>query len=129
VNVKDALDLVKDEIERKWFDLKKAASENFVALNIVDKGPELSADLFIEASLFAKDKGVKVQVAMDINKSRRGPLHGRFKSPIRKRMYRRRSGVMTKTTKTSEREAHRRECHRFITATFGNKRTTIMNKN
>ena len=73
VNVKDALDLVKDEIEKKMVELKKAERENFVALNfIVDKDPKVSAEDFIKAvTEFAKTKGVKVgKVSTDINKSR-----------------------------------------------------------
>ncbi len=73
VNIKDALDLVKDEIEKKMIELKKAERENFVALNfIVDKDPKEAADEFIESvTAFAKTKGVKVaKVTQDINKSR-----------------------------------------------------------
>jgi len=73
VNVKDALDLIKDEIEKKMIELKKAERENFVALNfIVDKDPKEAADEFIKAvTAFAKTKGVKVgKVTQDINKSR-----------------------------------------------------------
>ena len=73
LNVKDALDLVQEEIEKKMKELKNAERENFVAVNfIVDKDPKLSAELFIEAvTAFAKAKGVKVgKVATDINKSR-----------------------------------------------------------
>lgn len=70
VNVKDALDLVKDEIEKKMVELKKAERENFVALNfIVDKDPKEAADEFIKAvTAFAKTKGVKIgKVSKDIN--------------------------------------------------------------
>ena len=73
VNVKDALDLVKDEIEKKMIELKKAERENFVALNfIVDKDPKVAADEFIKAVTdFAKTKGVTVgKVSKDINASR-----------------------------------------------------------
>ena len=73
VNVKDALDLVKDEIEKKMVELKKAERENFVALNfIVDKDPKEAADEFIKAVTdFAKTKGVKVgKVSKDINAHR-----------------------------------------------------------
>jgi ParB-like chromosome segregation protein Spo0J len=73
VNVKDALDLIKDEIEKKMIELKKAERENFVALNfIVDKDPKEAADDFIKAvSAFAKTKGVKVgKVSKDINAHR-----------------------------------------------------------
>jgi ParB-like chromosome segregation protein Spo0J len=73
VNVKDALDLIKDEIEKKMIELKKAERENFVALNfIVDKDPKEAVDEFIESvTAFAKTKGVKVaKVTQDINKSR-----------------------------------------------------------
>lgn len=73
VNVKDALDLVKEDIEKKMLELKNAERENFVAVNfIVDKDPKASADEFISAvTAFAKTKGVKVAKAMpDVNKSR-----------------------------------------------------------
>lgn len=73
VNVKDALDLVKDEIEKKMVELKNAERENFVALNfIVDKDPKEAADDFITAvTAFAKTKGVKVAKATkDINGQR-----------------------------------------------------------
>ena len=70
INVKDALDLVKDEIEKKMAELKKAERENFVSLNfIVDKDPKEAADEFIVAvTAFAKTKGVKVgKVTKDVN--------------------------------------------------------------
>ncbi len=73
IDVKDALDLIKDDIEKKMQQLKKAERENFVALNfIVDKDPKISADEFIAAvTAFAKAKGVKVgKVAKDINRLR-----------------------------------------------------------
>jgi ParB-like chromosome segregation protein Spo0J len=73
INVKDALDLVKDEIEKKMAELKKAERENFVALNfIVDKDPKKSVDDFIEkVTGFAKKNGVKVSKAVkDINSQR-----------------------------------------------------------
>ena len=73
VNVKDALDLVKDDIEKKMAELKDAERENMVAINfIVDKDPKASADDFIAAvTAFAKTRGVKVAKATaDVNKSR-----------------------------------------------------------
>lgn len=73
VNVKDALDLVKDEIEKKMADLKKAERENFVAINfIVDKDPKEAADEFIKSvTAFAKIKGVTVgKTTKDINGQR-----------------------------------------------------------
>ena len=73
VNVKDALDLVKDDIEKKMAELKNAERENMVAINfIVDKDPKASADDFIAAvTAYAKTRGVKVAKATpDVNKSR-----------------------------------------------------------
>lgn len=73
VNVKDALDLVQDDIEKKMADLKDAERENFVAINfIVDRDPKASADDFIAAvTAFAKTNGVKIgKATADINKSR-----------------------------------------------------------
>src|SRR3989339_1299620 len=73
INVKDALDLVKDEIEKKMIELKKAERENTVSLNfIVDKDPKEAADDFITAvTAFAKTKGVKVAKATkDVNGQR-----------------------------------------------------------
>lgn len=73
INVKDALDLVKDEIEKKMIELKKAERENFVVLNfIVDKNPKASADEFIKAvTEFARAKGVKVgKATADVNPQR-----------------------------------------------------------
>lgn len=126
VNVKDALDLVKDEIEKKMVELKKAERENFVALNfIVDKDPKLSADAFIEAvTVFAKSKGVKVaKVATDLNKSRETIALVSFNvTNPQKNVIDEALTLMTKETKTSESEAIAEMCHRFITATFGNKR-------
>lgn len=72
-NIKDALDLVKDDIEKKMAELKKAERENFVAMNfIVDKDPKESAERFIkEVTAFAKKKGVKVEkIKKDINPQR-----------------------------------------------------------
>ena len=73
VNVKDALDLVQEDIEKKMAELKEAERENFVAINfIVDKDPKASAEDFIAAvTAFAKTKGVKIgKATADINKSR-----------------------------------------------------------
>ena len=73
INVKDALDLVKDEIEKKMAELKKAERENTVTLNfIVDKDPKAAADAFVDAvTKFAKSKGVKVgKVSVDVNSQR-----------------------------------------------------------
>ena len=73
INVKDALDLVKDEIEKKMAELKKAERDNRVAVNfIVDKDPQASADAFVKAvTEFARARGVKVEKVMaDVNKSR-----------------------------------------------------------
>lgn len=73
INVKDALDLVKDDIEKKMADLKKAERDNTVVMNfIVDKNPQDAADNFVKAvSAFAKTKGVKVgKTSVDVNKQR-----------------------------------------------------------
>lgn len=73
INIKDALDLVKEEIEKKMAELRKAERENFVSLNfIVDKEPKTAADTFIAAvTSFAKTKGVKIaKVTKDINPKR-----------------------------------------------------------
>ena len=73
VDVKDALDLVQDEIEKKMQELKKAERENTVTLNfIVDKEPEAAADNAIKLLTgFAKTKGLKVEkISKDVNKQR-----------------------------------------------------------
>lgn len=73
VNVKDSLDLIKDEIEKKMVELKKAERENYIVLNfIVDKDPKEAADEFIKAVTdFAKTKGVTIgKVSKDINAQR-----------------------------------------------------------
>jgi len=118
VNVKDALDLIKDEIEKKMIELKKAERENFVALNfIVDKDPKEAADGFIKAvTLFAKTKGVKVaKTTMDINKSRETIALISFNvTNPQKNVIDEALAMMTKETKTSEGEAIAEICSRSL---------------
>ncbi len=118
VNIKDALDLVKDEIEKKMLELKKAERENFVSLNfIVDKDPKASADEFIAAvTAFAKTKGVKVSKAVkDINSQREtiALISFNVTSP-QKNTIDEALSAMTKTDKMTESEAIAEICGRFL---------------
>lgn len=118
VNVKDALDLVKDEIEKKMAELKKAERENFVALNfIVDKDPKASADKFIEAvTAFAKTKGIKVAKAVkDVNPQRETIALISFNvTNPQKNVVDEALSVMTKTNKMTDSEALSEICSRFL---------------
>jgi len=125
INVKDALDLVKEEIEKKMIELKKAERENTIMLNfIVDKDPEASADEFIKAvTAFAKAKGVKVEKAVkDVNKQRETIALVSFNvTNPQKGVIDEALNTLSKETKMTESEAIAEICNRFITATFGNK--------
>jgi ParB-like chromosome segregation protein Spo0J len=118
VNIKDALDLVKDEIEKKMIELKKAERENFIALNfIVDKDPKKSADDFIAAvTAFAKTKGVKVAKAVkDINSLRETIALISFNvTNPQKNVVDEALSTMTKTDKMTESEAIAEICSRFL---------------
>jgi len=118
VNVKDALDLVKDEIEKKMLELKKAERENTVVLNfIVDKDPKKSADEFIKAvTAFAKSKGVKVAKAVqDVNSQREtiALLSFNVTNP-QKNVVDEALSAMTKSSKMTESEAIAEICSRFL---------------
>jgi ParB-like chromosome segregation protein Spo0J len=118
VNIKDALDLVKDEIEKKMAELKKAERENFVALNfIVDKDPKASADEFIKAvTEFARAKGVKVgKVTADVNPQREtiALISFNVTNPQRNAIDEAIT-ALTKETKTTESEAIAEICSRFL---------------
>lgn len=118
VNVKDALDLVKDEIEKKMVELKKAERENTVILNfIVDKDPKKSADEFIKAvTVFAKSKGVKVTKAVqDVNSQREtiALLSFNVTNP-QKNVVDEALSAMTKSSKMTESEAIAEICSRFL---------------
>ena len=125
INVKDALDLVKDEIEKKMIELKKAERENTVVLNfIVDKDPEASADEFIKAvTAFAKSKGIKVEKAVkDINTKRETIALVSFNvTNPQKNIIDEAIKTLSKESKMTESEAIAEVCSRFITATNGNK--------
>jgi len=118
VNIKDALDLVKDEIEKKMIELKKAERENFIALNfIVDKDPKKSADDFIAAvTAFAKTKGVKVSKAVkDINPLRETIALISFNvTNPQKNVVDEALSALTKTDKMTESEAIAEICSRFL---------------
>lgn len=119
VDVKDALDLVKDDIEKKMAELKKAERENFVALNfIVDKDPKISADDFITAiTAFAKTKGVKIgKVSQDINPQRETIALVSFNvtSPQKTIIDEALSGV-AKDSELTESEALAQLCGQFLT--------------
>lgn len=118
VNVKDALDLVKDDIEKKMAELKKAERDNTVALNfIVDKDPKKSADDFIAAvTAFAKAKGVKVVKAVkDINPQKEtiALLSFNVTNP-QKEVVDEALSAITKSGKMSESEAIAEICSRFL---------------
>ena len=125
INIKDALDLVKEEIEKKMVELKKAERENTIMLNfIVDKDPEASADEFIKAvTAFAKAKGVKVEKAIkDVNKQRETIALVSFNvTNPQKGVIDEALNTLSKESKMTESEAIAEICNRFITATFGNK--------
>jgi DNA-directed RNA polymerase subunit F len=118
VNVKDALDLVQDEIEKKMAELKKAERENFVALNfIVDKDPKKSADEFIKAvTVFAKTKGVKVgKVIADVNPQRETIALVSFNvTNPQKDVIDEAVSALIKETKMTESEAIAEICSRFL---------------
>ncbi len=124
INVKDALDLVKDEIEKKMIELKKAERENTIMLNfIVDKDPEASADEFIKAvTVFAKAKGVKVEKAVkDINKQRETIALVSFNvTNPQKGVIDEALNTLSKETKMTESEAIAEICSRFINNQNGN---------
>ena len=118
VNVKDALDLVKDEIEKKMIELKKAERENFVILNfIVDKDPKEAADEFITAvTAFAKTKGVKVSKARkDVNSQREtiALISFNVTNPQKKRLDEAIVLRSNKNQKMTESEAIAEICGRF----------------
>ena len=118
INVKDALDLVKDEIEKKMVELKKAERENTVVLNfIVDKDPEASAEEFIKAvTAFAKSKGVKVEKAVkDINSKRETIALVSFNvTNPQKGVIDEALNILSKETKMNECEAIAEICTRFL---------------
>ena len=118
VNVKDALDLVKDEIEKKMLELKKAERENFVVLNfIVDKDPKASADEFISAvTVFAKSKGVRVLKAVkDINSQRETIALISFNvTNPQKSVVDEALSAITKAEKITDSEAIAEICSRFL---------------
>ena len=124
INVKDALDLVKDEIEKKMIELKKAERENTIVLNfIVDKDPEASADEFIKAvTAFAKAKGVKVEKAVkDINKQRETIALVSFNvTNPQKGVIDEALNALSKESKMTESEAIAEVCSRFINTQNGN---------
>jgi len=115
---------VKDEIEKKMIELKKAERENTVVLNfIVDKDPEASADEFIKAmTAFAKAKGVKVEKAVkDINKQRETIALMSFNvTNPQKGVIDEALNILTKETKMTESEAIAEVCSRFINTLNGN---------
>ena len=118
VNVKDALDLVKDEIEKKMIELKKAERENFVILNfIVDKDPKEAADDFITAvTAFAKTKGVKVSKAVkDVNSQRETIALISFNvTNPQKNVVDEALSALTKAEKMTDSEAIAEICGRFL---------------
>lgn len=118
VNVKDALDLVKDEIEKKMVELKKAERENTVVLNfIVDKDPKKSVDEFIKAvTTFAKSKGVRVAKAVqDVNSQRETIALISFNvTNPQKNVVDEALSAMTKSSKMTESEAIAEICSRFL---------------
>ncbi len=118
VNVKDALDLVKDEIEKKMIELKKAERENFVVLNfIVDKDPKKSADDFVAAvTAFAKTKGVKVSKAVkDVNSQRETIALISFNvTNPQKNVVDEALSALTKAEKMTDSEAIAEICGRFL---------------
>ncbi|QQR82902.1 ParB/RepB/Spo0J family partition protein [Candidatus Campbellbacteria bacterium] len=118
VNVKDALDLVKDEIEKKMIELKKAERENFIVLNfIVDKDPKKSADDFIAAvTAFAKTKGVKVSKAVkDVNSQRETIALISFNvTNPQKNAVDEALSALTKSEKMTDSEAISEICGRFL---------------
>ena len=118
VNVKDALDLVKDEIEKKMIELKKAERENFVVLNfIVDKDPKKSADDFIATvTAFAKTKGVKVSKAVkDVNSQRETIALISFNvTNPQKNAVDEALSALTKSEKMTDSEAIAEICGRFL---------------
>jgi len=118
VNVKDALDLVKDEIAKKMVELKNAERENFVALNfIVDKDPKASADEFISAvTVFAKSKGVRVLKAVkDINSQRETIALISFNvTNPQKSVVDEALSAITKAEKITDSEAIAEICSRFL---------------
>ena len=118
VNVKDALDLVKDEIEKKMAELKKAERENTVVLNfIVDKDPEAAADEFIKSvTAFAKTKGVKIEKAVkDVNKQRETIALMSFNvTNPQKNAIDEAISALLKETKMTESEAITEICSRFL---------------
>src|SRR3989338_8335096 len=118
LNVKDALDLVHDEIEKKMLELKKAERENFVVLNfIVDKDPKASADEFISAvTVFAKSKGVRVLKAVkDINSQRETIALVSFNvTNPQKSVVDEALSAITKADKITDSEAIAEICSRFL---------------
>lgn len=118
VNVKDALDLVKDEIEKKMIELKKAERENFVVLNfIVDKDPKKSADDFIATvTAFAKTKGIKVsKVVKDVNSQRETIALISFNvTNPQKNVVDEALSALTKAEKMTDSEAIAEICGRFL---------------
>ena len=118
LNVKDALDLVKDEIEKKMLELKKAERENFVVLNfIVDKDPKASADEFISAvTVFAKSKGARVLKAVkDINSQRETIALISFNvTNPQKSVVDEALSAITKAEKITDSEAIAEICSRFL---------------
>ena len=118
LNVKDALDLVKDEIEKKMLELKKAERENFVVLNfIVDKDPKKSADDFIATvTAFAKTKGVKVSKAVkDVNSQRETIALISFNvTNPQKNAVDEALSALTKSAKMTDSEAIAEICGRFL---------------
>jgi ParB-like chromosome segregation protein Spo0J len=118
INVKDALDLIKDDIEKKMAELKNAERENFVALNfIVDKDPNSSAEEFIAAvTAFAKTKGVRVLKAVkDINSQRETIALISFNvTNPQKSVVDEALSAMTKAEKITDSEAIAEICSRFL---------------
>lgn len=118
VNVKDALDLVKDEIAKKLLELQKAERENFVILNfIVDKDPKASADEFISAvTVFAKSRGVRVLKAVkDINSQRETVALISFNvTNPQKSVVDEALSAITKAEKITDSEAIAEICSRFL---------------
>jgi ParB-like chromosome segregation protein Spo0J len=125
INVKDALDLVKDDIEKKMAELKKAERENFVSLNfIVDKNPKASADAFVKAvTEFAKTKGVKVgKVTADVNPLRETIALMSFNvTNPQKSVIDEAISALTKEAKMTESEAIAEICTRFLQPKTPNK--------
>ena len=125
INVKDALELVKDEIEKKMAELKKAERENFVTLNfIVDKDPKTAADDFVNAiTAFAKAKGVKVgKVSVDVNSQREtiALINFNVTNP-QKNVVDEAINAVVSTSKMSEGDAIAEICSRFLSGDKPNK--------